>query len=680
MVQQSFGGINQNIKIGDNEFKAMKNMTSEFYPVLSPRTKRKSKQVVDTGTVNDVLMIGDDMYDTIQTVNPQEGQIQYVLRKNTSAVRAKAKGSGDYVWVTFDEPQQMFQMGANIILIPSKTVLNTESFEYEQLNIYEEYIQEINDDSHQSNFNDYQNIIYASTEDGKTLIECTVEMSRDYATNTDINTSTRLGYNDAGLGAIPVTRDKDNLQRYINAGRQHTPKYLSIEQDSIAVETYDKNNALYMIDDNYVTIRLLGINRLDIVAGDYINLETYISGQKAENSNVFESDLDKKVFELIGKEILVKEVVYSGPYTYIIVKNKSLWSMTIEKTAEVNSDNTIKYPFLPLYRTGAQSGECKVVISRKMPDMEYMTVSNNRLWGCSSENHEIYASKLGDPKRWRQYSGISTDSYAVTIGSPGRFTGGATFNGTPVFFKENLAIAIYGSKPSNYQTQEITTPGVEEGSDRSIATVNGYIYYKSRDGIRRFNGGTSVLVSPQLTKRYKNAVGGACKSKYYVSMEDDGNKTLLVLDTDKNMWHAEDDIDVTKIFEHNTNLFGVVGNKLVQLADNSEENSNLRMFDSEEDFEWYAVTNDLYLEIHEKKYINKMSIRAYGDIGAKLQVLASYDDNKFELLKEAKITDKNAKIINVIPRRCDHMKLMFKGTGQVMVDSITKSVAVGSEV
>lgn len=38
--QETFGGYNHNLRISDNEFYDMKNMTGDYYPVLSPRRKR----------------------------------------------------------------------------------------------------------------------------------------------------------------------------------------------------------------------------------------------------------------------------------------------------------------------------------------------------------------------------------------------------------------------------------------------------------------------------------------------------------------------------------------------------------------------------------------------------------------------------------------------------------------
>ena len=51
-----------------------------------------------------------------------------------------------------------------------------------------------------------------------------------------------------------------------------------------------------------------------------------------------------------------------------------------------------------------------IKVERTVPDMDYITESENRLWGCSSANHEIYACKLGDPFNWNCFEGISTDS------------------------------------------------------------------------------------------------------------------------------------------------------------------------------------------------------------------------------------------------------------------------------
>ena len=66
---------------------------------------------------------------------------------------------------------------------------------------------------------------------------------------------------------------------------------------------------------------------------------------------------------------------------------------------------------------GKAKGFKVATLKREMPNMDYLTVADNRIWGCSNSAHEIYACKQGDPTNWYSYAGISKDSYAVTIGS-----------------------------------------------------------------------------------------------------------------------------------------------------------------------------------------------------------------------------------------------------------------------
>ena len=87
-----------------------------------------------------------------------------------------------------------------------------------------------------------------------------------------------------------------------------------------------------------------------------------------------------------------------------------------------------------------------VRMERRVPDLDYVTECDNRVWGCSSKENVIYACRLGDPTNWFSYRGIAADSYAVTVGSDGAFTGAATCMGYALFFKENTLHKLYGSK------------------------------------------------------------------------------------------------------------------------------------------------------------------------------------------------------------------------------------------
>ena len=186
-----------------------------------------------------------------------------------------------------------------------------------------------------------------------------------------------------------------------------------------------------------------------------------------------------------------------------------------------------------------------ITVKRSVPDMDFMTENSNRLWGCSSLKHEVYASKLGDPFNWNCFEGISTDSYAATIGSDGDFTGATTYGGYVIFFKEDLLHKVYGDKPSNFQIYESVCRGVAKGSEKSLVVVNETLYYLSRNGVMAYTGGIPESISHSFGQEiYKNGVAGAYKNKYYISLEDT-NSHLFCFDESLGMWHKEDNTKVT---------------------------------------------------------------------------------------------------------------------------------------
>lgn len=81
-----------------------------------------------------------------------------------------------------------------------------------------------------------------------------------------------------------------------------------------------------------------------------------------------------------------------------------------------------------------------LIVRNEMPDLDYIIESGNRLWGCrydaANKINEIYASKLGDFKNWNSFSGLSTDSYAVSCGTDGKWTGAVTYYGYPLFSRK----------------------------------------------------------------------------------------------------------------------------------------------------------------------------------------------------------------------------------------------------
>lgn len=186
--------------------------------------------------------------------------------------------------------------------------------------------------------------------------------------------------------------------------------------------------------------------------------------------------------------------------------------------------------------------EKPITIKREMPNMDFIIESENRLWGCRygvAKNgqvvNEIYASKLGDFKNWNCFMGISTDSYAATVGSDGQFTGAIAHLGHPIFFKENCMHKVYGNYPANYQITTTTCRGVQKGSHKSLAIVNEILYYKSKTAVCAYDGSLPQEISYQLGDvDYSNAVACSHGNKYYISMRDESyeeSKWLIPFET-----------------------------------------------------------------------------------------------------------------------------------------------------
>ena len=324
--------------------------------------------------------------------------------------------------------------------------------------------------------------------------------------------------------------------------------------------------------------------------------------------------------------------------------------------------------------------ESELTVSRKVPDMDFVCELNNRIWGCSSKNHEIYASKLGDPKNFYSYAGISTDSYAMTVGSDGDFTGCISHLGYVLFFKEDVIHKIYGSKPSNFQLTDTHARGVEKGSEESLCIVNETLYYKSRDGICAYDGGLPTEVSQSLgITQYMNASAGTLGNKYYVSMCDTfGDYSLFVYDESKNLWHREDDTKAECFVRINGALYFVSDNKIIGVG----EAENLPTFTKADEptVEFEAVTGDiLYSETH-KKYISRINVKLSLSEGSLFETYIQYDGGEWEKVSAIEADVKKTCLIPIRVKRADNIRIKFKGNGECKVYAVSKIVEVGSDI
>ena len=297
-----------------------------------------------------------------------------------------------------------------------------------------------------------------------------------------------------------------------------------------------------------------------------------------------------------------------------------------------------------------------ITVSRKMPVMDFVIENDNRLWGCRyGQNNngdvvnELYACKLGDFRNWNCYMGISTDSYAVSLGSDGQFTGAITHAGYPIFFKENCMHKVYGQIPANFQVQTTACRGVQKWCSRSLAIVNEILYYKSQHAICAYDGSLPAEISYSLGDvQYCNAVAGAHGNKYYVSMQNttSGEWDFLVYDTAKGMWHKEDNLQAAQLCSCRDDLYcSLPDGKIITILGSGEA--------YEENVAWMAQTGIINASLPERQYLQRISIRMILEPGSQVSILVQYDScGEWENLGNMVGSNLRSFTFPVRPRRC----------------------------
>ena len=320
-----------------------------------------------------------------------------------------------------------------------------------------------------------------------------------------------------------------------------------------------------------------------------------------------------------------------------------------------------------------------VSLTRRLPKMDFCLESGNRLWGCRYGLdrdgvfvNELYASKLGDFTNWECFAGLSTDSYRVSLGSDGVFTGAVTYLGQPLFFKEGQLHRVYGLSPSSFQIQSDACQGVQRGSGGSLAVVGETLYYKSRLGVCAYDGSLPMEVSAPLGDvAYHSAVAGAHGGKYYISMADDGEQWhLFVYDTRRGFWHREDETRVVSFASWGNDLYFLDGADGCIKTVFGSGSGNV-----EGPISWMVETGLIGAAEPGHKYLSHLRLRLRLTLGSTADVYAEYDSSGvWEYAGSIKGTGMEARDIPIRPRRCDHLRLRLEGKGKMTLFSMAKTI------
>lgn len=323
-----------------------------------------------------------------------------------------------------------------------------------------------------------------------------------------------------------------------------------------------------------------------------------------------------------------------------------------------------------------------VSIARNVPDILYICENEGRLWGCDKTT--IYASKVGSIFNWNVFDGLDSDSWTLTPGSAGYFTGCVSFGGYPVFFKPDHIYKVYGEFPSNFKLMGNATLGLSEGSSKSFAIAGETLYYLSTSGIMAYSGGLPAPISHSLgPERLENAVGGTDGLKYYISVKhEDGSYKLHVYDTQRRTWHTEDNTRARGFAMWHGNLYFLNDKGEIWIEGKTQNPPEAA---PEGAVEWFAEFADWTEKNPGKNSLNRLLIKAALAPDSELRAYIMYDsDLNWQLAgsAEAKIGNQGIqdRLLPIRPNRAEHYRLRLEGRGQCKVYSITREFYSSAEI
>lgn len=648
-VTETFGGINRALKIREGEWNETVNLSSDNYPLLSTRQAATLTAEAVDGNVIDMLD-NDGLY----VLYVKDGE--YYLRGGT--LRHAPLDLGHYG--TIRTPTGLVSLASYIIVLGANIWYKTT-------------------DGTSGRMDAVLNVTDATITDD-VMRPYVLKLCPCDEKGNELRIQKLLSAEDAAaLEANTQQIEVDPGECYAIGSERKIRKYRE--------NTTDPEPWLTM--PHFLRVEAVGIDTAGMQEGDIID----VSGLPTEwTEGVYVDDIP---FDAPDQGMIIthnrngsfdddpngyREVALVGE-GFIVLKN-------VFYTRRVNADYS------------AVEG---AYVGRKVPDMDFVIESQNRLWGCKygvvngETVNEIYASALGDFKNWRRYDGTSMASYAASIGSDGRWTGAISYNGSPMFFKENRLHKVFVSSYGAHQILEYTLDGVAESCDRSLCEVDGRLYWVGLFGIYAYDGSLpAAKISTALGNKFvehlvEASAGGADKHVYFYLEHDSGDPGMTecyVYDVARQAWNIVHDIGFDNVsgkvnpvrFCPSRNCVYAVGRNDGNIID-LFGNEGTQYF--EDPVEWSCTSGLIGWGDIEQKYMSHLVLRVLLARGSQMSVWIEYDsDGKWNHAGSLKGTSGATKsyVLPVRPRRCDHFRIKLSGTGDMALYSLSKMYQKGSDV
>lgn len=639
-VTDTFGGYNHNLKIPEGEFYEMENLCGDDYPLLATRKQRNTLQV-SAENLQAMVSKGDELY-YIAGYDSTTKTCGFYVGDEKVMDLAYAGGLKRFV-----------SMGAYLLIWPEKVWYNTADGTHGNM--------EKMFSAAAGTYLDH-NLTSSSGPDGQEVYDIYVLWYiRPCSRDGKIVYTTGANYGEKRVVVV------DGIEyHYLNFVKPKEPKNgdAYIDRETRTPYIYNGISKDWSAQDVPVMwLECKGIGS-SFAPGDYIRVSGIDPGTYS-GLNVGDNPSD-------------------GVYREVLVTGENYIVLDAYAPTEAHGIMNDTPP-----------AEGYVKAAMDIPDMDYVIEAQNRLWGCKYGTvngklvNEIYASALGRFDVWRKYAGVSTDSYAASVGSDGRWTGAVNYQGYPLFFKEDRMHKVYVSASGAHRIQEYTMRGVQPGGAKSLAVVNGVLFYKARDCVCAYDGsGAPADVSEKLNLNSLSrpgsttSIAAAYRDKYYLylQMNTPPGSRLLVLDTRRGAWYREN-LPIGSIIDF-TEFMGSLLCAAGGIEEIAHDNQVSELIGTEEgNVAWSCETGLIGYSTVEQKYVSRFNIRMSLARDAYMDVLVQYDsDGVWHNQGRIQGVGTRTFMLPVRPRRCDHFRIRLEGSGDVRIYSFAKIFEAGSDV
>ena len=635
-----FKGYNHNLRIGEGEFYNMKNLTSDYYPVLSPRKRRGlyTMSVRPQGLIaKDALCYVDGEYFVI---NGYKVHMKLSTREE-------------------DCPKTLVSMGAYVIIMPDKMYVNTADV---------------------SDFGSIESSV--TTQSSVTFEMCKVDGS---------------AYENVTL-SDESPENPNNLDLWIDtSSTPHTLKQWSASSATwVSMATsYVKISSAgigkpFSVNDG-VTISGIENKQLSDLNS------TMIIWDRGDDYIVVTGMLD--VVSSQDNPITVKRQMPN--MDFIIESENRLWGCrygVATNGAVVNEIYASKlgdFKNWSVFHTPSLSTDSYVAsVGTDGQFTGAITHLGHPLFFKENYLHKVYGNYPAN------FQITTTTCRGVQKGSHKSL---AVVNEV-LFYKAKTAVCTYdGSLPQeiSYPLGDVTYSdavacshgnkyyiSMRNDSQNSTTWITPYVsssmlFLQQTFGL--IQEGNTIAIdgwkhhSVNDNTLHVEQVYNAKKTLYSLEIDNAdaseiGRWNLFVYDGAKKMWHREDDTRVDDFCSCRGELYYI----------DHEDGFIKTMFgtgtpDSRK-VEWQAETGLIGTDNPDKKYISKINIRMALDLGTRVFGYIQYDsEDNWNFIFRMDGTSLRSFTVPIRPRRCDHMRIRLEGVGEAKIYSISKTIEQGSD-